>query len=323
MKKTAAEIYYNMEEYENDLAIGTLNRIYFDNIINPYRKSEKIIDMHTHTNYSDGDLSPQELIRLAIDKRIGTIAITDHDTIEGIKKVNKNEDIIVDGGIKIINGIELSAKTDKGRMHILGYGIDLNNSALNKKMIDLKDNSINSVLSIMEQIKRDYGIKFSYNDIKELVNANHNLGRPDLAKLCIKYGYANTVQDAFDKYLIDAYNKTRQNSKGLQYQECLELIANSGGIPVLAHPKSLELSEKELLILLKDMISCGLKGIEVYHSSHTKEEMKYYLEIANKYDLLISGGSDYHGKTVKPDIELGTGKNNNIRIKKLSILNNL
>ena len=323
MKKTAAKIYYNMEEYENNLATKTLHEMYFDDIINPYIKSEKIIDMHTHTNYSDGDLSPQELIRLAIDKRIGTLAITDHDTIEGIKKVNKNEDIIVDSGIEIINGIELSAKSNKGRMHILGYGIDLNNKALNKKMIDLKDNSINSVLSIMEQIKRDYGIRFSYEDIKELVNANHNLGRPDLAKLCIKYGYANAVQDAFDKYLIDAYNKTRQTGKGLQYQECLELIANSGGIPVLAHPKSLELSEKDFLILLKDMISCGLKGIEVYHSSHTKEEMKYYLEIANKYDLLISGGSDYHGKTVKPDIELGTGKNNNIRIKKLSILNNL
>ena len=323
MRKNTDEIYYDMEEYENKLAIETLNRIYFDNIINPYRKSEKIIDMHTHTNYSDGDLSPQELIKLAIDKKIGTLAITDHDTIEGIKKVNKNEDIIVDSGIKIINGIELSAKADKGRMHILGYGIDLNNKALNKKMIDLKDNSINSVLSIMEQIKRDYGIKFSYKDIKELVNANHNLGRPDLAKLCIKYGYANTVQDAFDKYLIDAYNKTRKTGKGLQYQECLELIANSGGIPVLAHPKSLELSEKEFLILLKDMIRCGLRGIEVYHSSHTKEEMKYYLEIANKYGLLISGGSDYHGKTVKPDIELGTGKNNNIKIKKLSILNNL
>ena len=323
MGKTAGEIYHDMEEYEDNLAIGTLNRIYFSYIINPYRKSEKIIDMHTHTNYSDGDLSPQELIRLAIDKRIGTLAITDHDTIEGIKKVNRNENIIVDSGIEIINGIELSAKANKGRMHILGYGIDLNNKALNKKMIDLKDNSINSVLSIMEQIKRDYGIRFSYEDIKELVNANHNLGRPDLAKLCIKYGYAATVQDAFDKYLIDAYNKTRQTGKGLQYQECLQLIANSGGIPVLAHPKSLELSEKDFIIILKDMISCGLKGIEVYHSSHTKEEMKYYLEIANKYDLLISGGSDYHGKTVKPDIELGTGKNNNIKIKKLSILNNL
>lgn len=288
-----------------------------------YIKSEKLIDMHTHTNYSDGDLSPQELIKLAIDKGIGTLAIADHNTIEGIKKVNKNNDTIVASGIKIINGIELSAKTDIGRMHILGYGIDLNNEALNKKLLEIKDNSINSFLSIMEQIKRDYGIRFSYEDIKTLVNANHNLGRPDLAKLCVKYGYASTVQEAFDKYLIEAHNKTRQTSKKLPYQECLELITKSGGIPILAHPKTLELSEKELLILLKEMISYGLKGIEVYHSSHSQEEMSYYLEIASKYDLLISGGSDFHGKTVKPDIELGTGKNNNIRIKKLSLLDKL
>ena len=303
--------------------IDKLNKMYFNGIINSYENNKKIIDMHTHTDYSDGDLSPQELIRLAIDKGIGTIAITDHDTIEGIKNVNRSEKIILDSGIEIISGIELSAKVNRGRMHILGYGIDLNNKTLNKKMVDLKDNSINSVLSIMEQIKRDYGIRFSYEDIKELVNSNHNLGRPDLAKLCVKYGYATTLSDAFDKYLIDAHNKTRQSNKGLQYQECLELIANSGGIPVLAHPKSLELSEKEFLILLKEMVSCGLKGIEVYHSSHSKEEMNYYLEIANKYDLLISGGSDFHGKTVKPDIELGTGKNNNIRIKKLSLLDRL
>lgn len=323
MKKDNSYTYYDSDEIIADMMCQTLDKYIMEKIILPYKKSEKIIDMHAHTNYSDGDLSPQDLIRLAIDKRIGTLAITDHDTIEGIKKVNRSEDIIVDTGIEIINGIELSAKSDKGRMHILGYGIDLNNEALNKKMIDLRDNSINSVLSIMEQIKRDYGIRFGYDDIKELVNANHNLGRPDLAKLCVKYGYATTSQDAFDKYLIDAHNKTRQTSKGLQYQECLELITNSGGIPVLAHPKSLELSEKEFLILLKEMISCGLKGIEVYHSSHSKEEMDYYLEIANQYGLLISGGSDFHGKSVKPDIELGTGKDKNIKIKKLSLLDKL
>ena len=323
MKENSSYSYYNSEERTIDMMCQTLDKYYMEKIILPYRKNEKIIDMHTHTNYSDGDLSPQELIRLAIDKGIGTIAITDHDTIEGIKKVNRNENIIVDSGIEIINGIELSAKTDKGRMHILGYGIDLNNKSLNKKMTVLRDNSINSVLSIMEQIKRDYGIRFGFDDIKELVNTNHNLGRPDLAKLCVKYGYATTVQDAFDKYLIAAHNKTRQNGKGLQYQECLELIKGSGGIPVLAHPKSLELSEKEFLILLKEMISCGLKGIEVYHSSHSKKEMDYYLEIANKYGLLISGGSDFHGKSVKPDIELGTGKDNNIKIKKLSLLDKL
>lgn len=314
---------YNKDEYENNLAIGTLNEIYFNEVVNPYKNSAKIIDMHVHSSYSDGDLSIQSLIKLAIEKRIGTFAITDHDTIDGVKKIDRSDRIIVDTGIEIVNGIELSAKTDKGRMHILGYGIDLSNEELNNKIMELKDNSINSLLSIMEQIKKDYEIRFGYEDIKELINSDHNLGRPDLAKLCVKYGYASTVKEAFDKYLIDAFNKTRGVRRKMQYEECLRLIKNSGGIAVLAHPKSLELSEKNFLILLKDMISKGLEGIEVYHSSHSKYEMDYYTGIANKYDLLVSGGSDYHGKSVKPDIELGTGKNNNFCIKKLSLLDEL
>ena len=318
--KSLAQVWLKAQETEDKLTIDSLNRLYFDNIINPYRISDKIIDLHTHTNYSDGDLSPSELIRLAIEKRVGILGITDHDTLDGIKKVDKTDSLIVNSGIQIIDGIELSAKTSKGIMHILGYDIDINDINLNKKMGELKDNSINSVLSIMEQIKRDYGIVFRYDDIKELVNSNHNLGRPDLAKLCVEYGYASSIQDAFDKYLIAAHNKTRSTSKGLPYEECIELILQSKGIPVLAHPKSLELSKKEFLILLKEMINFGLKGIEVYHSSHTEEEMKYYLEIANKFNLLISGGSDYHGTIVKPDINLGTGKNRNIKIKELSLI---
>lgn len=321
--KTSSQVWLEKQDFEDKSAMDTLNRLYFDNIIKPYRASDKIIDLHTHTNYSDGDLSPYELIRLAIEKRVGILGITDHDTLDGIKQIDKTNSLIVDSGIQIIDGVELSAKVSKGRMHILGYDIDINDVNINKEMEQIKDNSINSVLSIMEQIKRDYGIVFGYSDIKELVNSNHNLGRPDLAKLCVKYGYASSIQDAFDKYLIEAYNKTRSTSKGLSYQECIELILQSKGIPILAHPKSLELPEKEFLILLKEMINSGLKGIEVYHSSHTEEEIKYYLEIANRYDLLISGGSDYHGKTIKPDIELGTGKNNEIRIKKLSLLDKL
>ena len=321
--KTSPQVWLEKQDFEDKSAMDTLNRLCFDNIIKPYRESDKIIDLHTHTNYSDGVLSPYELIRLAIEKRVGILGITDHDTLDGIKQIDKTNSLIVDSGIQIIDGVELSAKVSKGRMHILGYDIDINDVNINKEMEQIKDNSINSVLSIMEQIKRDYGIVFGYSDIKELVNSNHNLGRPDLAKLCVKYGYASSIQDAFDKYLIEAYNKTRSTSKGLSYQECIELILQSKGIPILAHPKSLELPEKEFLILLKEMINSGLKGIEVYHSSHTEEEIKYYLEIANRYDLLISGGSDYHGKTIKPDIELGTGKNNGIRIKKLSLLDKL
>jgi len=315
--------YYNIFKESDDFEINSIQEYYLNKIIKPYKESDKIIDMHTHTNFSDGELSPNELIRLAINKKIGTLAITDHDTLDGIKNIDENNSLIIDSGIKIINGIELSAKVDKGTMHILGYDFDKNNETLNNKMEKLKDNRVNSVLSIMEQIKKDYKIVFSYKDIKELINANHNLGRPDIARLCVKYGYANSVPDAFDKYLNDAHNKVRSTNKKLSYQECLELISKSNGIPVLAHPKSLELNDKELLYLLKDMINYGLIGIEVFHPTHTSEETNKYLELANKLNLLISGGSDYHGIITKPDIELGTGKNNNINIKELSILNKI
>lgn len=278
----------------------------------------KYIDLHAHTNYSDGELSPDELIKLAINNNVGTLAITDHDTIEGVKNLTYRPK-----NIQIVNGIELSAKVEVGTMHILGYDIDIKNKDLNNKLVELKDNSVNSVLSVIEQIKKDYNIFFTYEELKQLINANHNLGRPDIARLLIKKGYVKTVQKAFDKYLIDAYNKIGGRKKGIPYSECIELILKSNGIPVLAHPKTLKLNDKELLYLLKDMIKCGLIGIEAYHSTHTKEDIKKYLKIADELGLVISGGSDYHGINTKPDIELGYGKNNNLKIKQLSILDKI
>ena len=312
-----------IEHDENNRAIQTLNRCYYENVIKPYLESDKIIDLHTHTNFSDGELSPDKLIREAIQNRIGTIAITDHDTIRGIQNLDKESQIILDSGIQIIDGIELTAQPIKGTMHILGYNIDKDNKELNEIMTRLKNSSTNRTLSIMEQIKRDYGIIFSHEDIKELINSNHNLGRPDLAKLCIKYGYAESVQDAFNKYLIDAYNKTLTVNKRLSYEECIRLITNANGVPVLAHPKTLELTEEELTILIEQMVECGLKGIEAYHSSHTKEEMQMYLNIAKKYNLLVSVGSDYHGPNVKPNVHLGSGVNDNLNIKEVSLLKHL
>lgn len=317
------EHFYELEAKENQMMIDSLNRIIAEKIIKPYQKSEKWIDLHTHSNYSDGELSPEELVRLAVEKRVGTFAITDHDTISGIKQIDKNDPFIKETGIKIINGIELTAEVSKGRMHILGYGIDLKNKELNKKMEELQNNSINSALSVIEQMKKDYKINFSYQELKELVNTPHNIDRTDIAKLCVKKGYAKTIQEASNLYLIDTYQKARENKKGLSYSECINLILNSGGIPVLAHPHSLELNEKELLLLIKEMIKNGLQGIEVYHSNHTKEQTELYLKIAHKCNLLISGGTDYHGKFIEPDIELGTGKNNNIMIRSLSILNHI
>ena len=280
----------------------------------------KLIDMHTHSTYSDGELTPEELIKEAIKHNIGIMAITDHNSIEGIKTIDRNSQYIQESGIKIINGVELSAKVDKGQMHILGYDFDINNEYLNEQLFLQKENSLNYILSVMEQIKRDYGIIFGYNDIVNLVTANHNLGRPDLALLCMKYGYVKNVNEAFEKYLNPAKEVVRDTNKRITYKECIYMIKQANGIPVLAHPKSLLLNHEEFISLLEKMIDCGLEGIEVFHSTHTKEEIKYYEMIAQKYNLLISGGSDYHGATVKPDIQLGTGKNNNLHIKKLSLI---
>lgn len=285
---------------------------------------EKLIDMHIHSNYSDGEFNPNEIITMANDAGIKTMAITDHDTINGIKNIDWNQPIIQNSEIEVFNGIELSAKVTKGCMHILGYDFDINNSQLNDKMSELRDNSLSSVLSTMEQIKRDYGIRFGFDDIRELINANHNLGRPDLARLCIKYGYAKSFDDAFQKFLEPSYETVRKLGcrKGITYQECISLIRNSNGIPVLAHPKTLKLEESELCKLLESMIDCGLLGIEVFHSSHNEKEIACYLALAKKYNLLISGGSDYHGPNTKPNISLGTGEGN-LKIKKLSLVDEL
>lgn len=279
----------------------------------------KLIDMHMHTCYSDGELTPDELIEYAISRNVGTMAITDHDTVNGLKNIKKSYGNKID----IYNGIELSAQVSKGKMHILGYDIDINNQKLNDKLYELKNNSLQKILSLIEQIKKDYGIIFDYEEIKELINSNHNLGRPNLAMLLLKRGLVSSIREGFDKYLNDANDKVKGMNKKLTYQECLSLIINSGGIPVLAHPKTLKLDKEELIELLNNMKKCGLRGIEVYHSTHNQKERELYEFLANEFDLLISGGSDYHGKIVKPDIEVATGRNNNLKIKKLSLVDEL
>ena len=283
--------------------------------------NDKYIDMHTHSIYSDGQLEVDELIKLAIKNNVGILSITDHDTLLGNKNISeyyrKSNDIM------IINGIELSAKVDKGRMHILGYDYDINNYELNNKMDELKVNSIYAIMACINQLRIDYNIVFSEKEIKDIINRKGNIGRPLVARLLVKYGYADSVEDAFQKYLNPAYNKTRKTNKGINYEECIRLIKEANGISVLAHPNQLLLNDTELENKLKKLISCGLDGIEVYHSGHSKEEVEKYLYLADKYNLLISGGSDFHGIDVKPDIELGSGYKNNVKIKRLSLVDEI
>lgn len=314
-------LYEEAEERENELMIATLDKL-IDKRFKEYKsKKNKVIDLHCHTVHSDGELTPIDILNLAIDNGVKTLAITDHDNIDAVKCVReKYSDYLSRSGLEYINGVELSVKVDHGRMHMLGYGIDIYNKALNDKLNEMRNNSLYAMLSYFNDLKREENISFSTEDILSVLNKNGNIGRPQVANLLIKYGYVSSVQEAFDKYLVDMYERVRKLNKGINFIEAIDLIKNAGGYAVLAHPYSLELDDKELEDALITLISYGLDGIEVYHSNHSKEQIKKYLELAKHYNLLISCGSDFHGKNVKPNIELGSGIDNNLNIKEVSLV---
>lgn len=274
------------------------------------------MDLHTHTIYSDGDLTPDELIDLASSKNIEIMSITDHDNVLAYQHITDKK------GINLIPGVELSAQVDKGRMHILGYGIDTNNENLNKELNDLKESNIEYFLMIIDYLRKK-DVILADKDISLIINRIGDVGRPDIAKLLIDYGYAETVDDAFDKYLIEANDKLIKNKKMLSQEECINLIKEANGVPILAHPISLKQEYIELKHTIEKLKSMGLMGIELYHSNYTDKDIAMFKKIINEYGLLYSGGSDYHGMIAKPDIEIGTGKNKNLHIKQLSIIDYL
>ena len=285
-------------------------------VLNYYLKNYSLIDLHTHTTASDGQYSPNEVIEQAIKSQVNTIAITDHDTVLGLDSVNYN-----DPRIKTIPGIEITVKRERGRMHIVGLGIDYKNKELLEFLHNMKEYNRHNLNNIITYLKEN-NIHLNEEDIKAVFEKETNIGRPDIAKLLIKEGYVETVQEAFDKYLIEAFLKTRHLNFGYSYKDVLDVIKGANGISILAHPNSLELSNDEFEELIKDLIENNLDGLEIYHSNMSQEEREYYMYIARKYQLYISGGSDYHGEKVKTDIKLGTGKNN-LYITELPILKRL
>ena len=258
--------------------------------------------MHMHSSYSDGEYDPNTLIEKCIENGLTTISITDHENMHAYNNIDYDRFI---NRIELYRGIELTAKVNKGRLHILGYDCDYKNIDFIKKCDEIKMNSFYSMINLLNQIRLDYGIRFTPEEIRDIFNANHNIGRPDIASLLLKNNYVNSTKEAFNKYLNPSYDKIRQSNVVKKYDECISIIKNAGGIPVLAHPNQLYLNDDELFEFVKKLVDSGLEGIEVYHSGHTKEEISYYLDLSRYFNLIISGGSDFHGPIVKPSIELG------------------
>lgn len=278
---------------------------------------EELIDLHTHSIYSDGEYEPEELVNLAKEKNIKVLSITDHDTLEGTKKLaNLDDDIFY------IHGIELSAKCDNGQMHILGYNMDLENEELNKMISKLNKNRAYNTYLISLILINKYGLNISNSDLAELFT-RQVVGRPHLAKLLVKRDYVRNVREAFDKYLISAYDECKYMRKSITKEEIIATLKSAGAYVSLAHPKTLNMDLSRLRKEIEYLKSLGLDAIEIQHESQNEEYRDCLREIALDLELFESGGTDFHGPNVKPSILLGTGVDNNIKIKQLSLVDEI
>lgn len=264
---------------------------------------DKIIDLHTHSLASDGSMSPAELVRHAKEKGLSAVALTDHDTVEGIREALDEGNRI---GIEVIAGIEISTNF-KPEMHILGYFLNKDEyKNIQKGLATIRKCREDRNIKIINKLN-ELGVDITEEEVKE-VALGDTIGRPHFARLLVKKGYVKTMQEAFDKYLGKdglAYFKRFE----LEPIDGIKLIKNAGGIPVIAHPALLKMSNNELDKLLLELKEYGLAGIEAIYSENSKDETGNLLRLAIKHQLLVTGGSDFHG-TYKSEIEIGTGRGN-------------
>ena len=246
-----------------------------------------MLDLHMHSTASDGTDTPELLVDKCSKLGLQVFSVTDHDTIDGQYKA---KELAKQKKRPYITGIEFSVRHD-GELHILGYGVDINNEAFKKEMESLKEYRIARVYAIMEGLEK-VGIKISFEDIVKHAKGN-TIGRPHIALALIEKGYAENLQDAFVKYLNEdgaAYVKRRK----LNASQAIGLIEDAGGIAVLAHPKFVKTNDIEGLV--KELKSQGLKGIEAMYPAHSDADVSKYCDIAKRNGLIITAGSDYHGK---------------------------
>lgn len=245
----------------------------------------KFIDMHTHTTASDGVYSPSRLVDYAIKKGLSGIAITDHDTVDGIEEAlehaNKYKDFIV------VPGVELSTQYRNEEIHILGYMIDYKMNCLLELLENLQDLRTNRAIKIINKLK-GLGFEINYEGVLRFTKASV-IGRPHIARFLIEKGYTDSIGEAFQNYLGKGCVAYVAKEK-LTPSCAIDIIKKAGGISVIAHPGLL----KEPIAIIEYLIDLGVDGIEVYHSEHSLKESMQYLEIAKNHNLLITGGSDFH-----------------------------
>jgi len=259
----------------------------------------QLIDLHVHSNASDGTFAPAEVVRLAKEGGLKALALTDHDTIDGLAEAVAAGETY---GVEVIPGVEVSARCPGGSMHVLGLGIDYTNGHLDERLAVLKRARIERNPQIIAKLNA-LGVKITLEQV-EKISGRGQMGRPHIARALMEAGVVRSIQEAFDIFLRND-GKAYVPKFRFPPQEAIAMIRDVQGVPVLAHPFTLNLgSAFALKNTLTELKALGLAGIEAIYAEHSPEQEALYLRLARELGLLVTGGSDYHGDN-KPELTLG------------------
>lgn len=264
---------------------------------------EELIDLHVHSNCSDGTYSPEELVSYALQKGLKAFALTDHDTTAGIARAQRAAS---GTGLELIPGIELSTEYKGKDIHILGLGIDPENAYFQEQLLKFQNARDLRNEKMIEKL-REHGIDITLEQMRACF-PDSVWTRAHFARYLFDHGYVKEMWDAFDLYLGDHAPCFVPREKVTPFQ-AVQLIHEGGGYAVLAHPLLYHLGEEALDLLVKTLTGCGLDGIEAIYSSNRLSDETDMRRLARRYGLAITGGSDFHGSN-KPSIDLGCGKGN-------------
>lgn len=259
------------------------------------------LDLHLHTTHSDGSCTPTEVVSLAHQAGVTTLAITDHDIMTGVAEAIMAAEPC---GIEVIPGVEISSIIGQSELHILGYFLDWQDPVLNERFTTLRESRHRRNPQIVERLQA-LGIDITYDEVRTLAGSD-SVGRPHIARALMDKQVVSSAKEAFDRFL--ANGKPAYVPRDLPNPaEAIQWIKAAGGLAVLAHPTWVKLADRSLVELLRELKTAGLDGVEVYYSTHASRQTREYLSLAQQLGLLVTGGSDFHGLT-KPDIDVGIGK---------------
>lgn len=258
----------------------------------------RLCDLHTHSTASDGQYTPSELAALVKKRGAEVWALTDHDTADGVREAADAGEKL---GLRVIPGIELSAR-EHHTFHILGYGFDANAPGLARLCARMKESRDERSLRIIEYL-RENGMTLTLAEV-EAIAGGEVVGRPHFAQAMAGRGYVASNREAFDRWLDTDEFHARVERVKPPVRECVETIKAAGGKASLAHPYQIGVDDAALEAIVRELKDYGLDAIECRYPKHTPEQQAFYLRLAGKYGLRVTGGSDFHGERVKPDVAL-------------------